>query len=242
VTFPQNQFVIPSNHRQPNQRMKHLFLSLMTCVLFSACTAIPEAAAPTAEVNDASKTSTLALLRAEFEALLESDRKVRTGLKSGMDQKAMRAIFDQMQVVDTANQARLDELVERHGWPLAKDVGEKAVLGAFLVVQHARREYMSRYQPMIEKSVERGDLPKWEFARFDDRLRMRSGMPQRYGTQTNTDEKGITTFWQIEDEANVDKRRAEVGYGPLAEHAKRHNVQYVPYAERAAKGAAEKGR
>jgi hypothetical protein len=220
--------------------MKHLFLSLMTCVLFSACTAIPEAAAPTAEVNDASKTSTLALLRAEFEALLESDRKVRTGLKSGMDQKAMRAIFDQMQVVDTANQARLDELVERHGWPLAKDVGEKAVLGAFLVVQHARREYMSRYQPMIEKSVERGDLPKWEFARFDDRLRMRSGMPQRYGTQTNTDEKGITTFWQIEDEANVDKRRAEVGYGPLAEHAKRHKVQYVPYAERAAKEAVAK--
>ena len=222
--------------------MKHLFLSLMTCVLFSACTAIPEAAAPTAEVNDASKTSTLALLRAEFEALLESDRKVRTGLKSGMDQKAMRAIFDQMQVVDTANQARLDELVERHGWPLAKDVGEKAVLGAFLVVQHARREYMSRYQPMIEKSVERGDLPKWEFARFDDRLRMYAGMPQRYGTQTNTDEKGITTFWQIEDEANVDKRRAEIGYGPLAEHAKRHNVQYVPYAERAAKEAAAKGR
>jgi hypothetical protein len=222
--------------------MKHLFLSLMTCVLISACTAIPEAAAPTAEVNDASKTSTLAVLKAEFEALLESDQKLRGGFQRGMDQKAMRAIFDQMQVVDTANQARLDELVERHGWPLAKDVGEKAVLGAFIVVQHARLEYMRRYESMIAKSAERGDLPKWEFARFDDRLRMYAGMPQRYGTQTNTDEKGITTFWQIEDEANVDKRRAEVGYGPLAEHAKRHNVQYVPYAERAAKEAAAKGR
>ena len=154
----------------------------------------------------------------------------------------MRAIFDQMQVVDTANQARLDELVAQHGWPVAKDVGENAVRGAFMVVQHARLEYMRRYESMIAKSAERGDLPKWEFARFDDRLRMYSGMPQRYGTQTNTDEKGITTFWQIEDEANVDKRRAEIGYGPLAEHAKRHNVQYVPYAERAAKGAAEKGR
>jgi hypothetical protein len=217
----------------------------MTCVLVSACAAIPEAAAPTAEMNNASKTSKLAELnelKAEFEALLESDAKVRASLKSGMDQKAMRAIFDQMQVVDKANQARLDELVAQHGWPVAKDVGEKAVLGAFIVVQHARLEYMRRYESMIAKSAERGDLPKWEFARFDDRLRMYAGMPQRYGTQTNTDEKGITTFWQIEDEANVDKRRAEIGYGPLAEHAKRHNVQYVPYAERAAKEAAAKGR
>jgi hypothetical protein len=69
---------------------------------------------------------------------------------------------------------------------------------------------------------------------------MYSGMPQRYGTQVINDGKGIATFWQIEDEANVDKRRAEVGYGPLAEHAKRQNVQYVPYAERAAKEAVAK--
>ncbi|MCA3059907.1 MAG: hypothetical protein ING60_08820 [Rhodocyclaceae bacterium] len=220
--------------------MKHLFLSLMTCVLISACTAIPEAAAPSAEVNNASKTSKLAELKPEFEALLESDQKLRGGIQRGMDQKAMRAIFDQMQVVDKANQARLDELVAQHGWPVAKDVGEKAVRGAFLVVQHGRLDYMRRYESMIAKSAERGDLPKWEFARFDDRLRMYAGMPQRYGTQTNTDEKGIATFWQIEDEANVDKRRAEVGYGPLAEHAKRHNVQYVPYAERAAKETAAK--
>lgn len=220
--------------------MKHHFLSLMTCVLISACTAIPEAAAQSAEVNNASKTSKLAELKAEFEALLESDQKLRGGIQRGMDQKAMRAIFDQMQVVDKANQARLDELVAQHGWPVAKDVGEKAVLGAFIVVQHARLEYMKRYESMIAKSAERGDLPKWEFARFDDRLRKYSGMPQRYGTQTKTDGKGITTFWQIEDEANVDKRRAEVGYEPLAEYAKRHNVQYVPYAERAAKETAAK--
>ncbi|MCA3081232.1 MAG: hypothetical protein ING69_01105, partial [Rhodocyclaceae bacterium] len=57
--------------------MKHLFLSLTTCVLISACTAIPEAAAPIAEQNNASKTSKLAALKAEFEALLESDQKLR---------------------------------------------------------------------------------------------------------------------------------------------------------------------
>ena len=56
--------------------------------------------------------------------------------------------------------------------------------------------------------------------------------PQRYGTQVNSDANGVRTFWPIEDEANVDKRRAEVGYEPMAEYAKRHKVQYVPYAER----------
>lgn len=53
----------------------------MTCVFIFACTAIPEAAAPTAEVSNASKTSTLAVLKAEFEALLESDQKLRGGIQ-----------------------------------------------------------------------------------------------------------------------------------------------------------------
>lgn len=99
---------------------------------------------------------------------------------------------------------------------------------------------MKRYAPMVYEALQRGDLPKPEFARFDDRLRMRYGQPQRYGTQVDTDEKGITTFWKIEDEANVDKRRAEYGYESLAEYAKRYKVSYIPFADRIAPEAQEK--
>ena len=141
-------------------------------------------------------------------------------------------MWEKMQYYDTANQLRLEEIIKQHGWPEKKDVGAKAAYAAFIVVQHAPREYMKRYASMVQKAMERGDLQKSEFAKFDDRLRMNYDQPQRYGTQINGDAKGIHTIWQIEDEANVDKRRAEVGLEPLADYAKRFNVPYVPYAKR----------
>lgn len=233
--------------------MKNILLATLTSLSLCACTALPAAttstdtppatppATPTSALNDASRLSSLATLKAELEALLESDKKVREGYKPGvvMDQKALRAMWEKMEIVDAANQKRLDEIVKQHGWPEKKDVGAKAVIGAFIVVQHSPREYMKRYAPMVQKAMERGDLSKDRFAMFDDRLRMKYDQPQRYGTQI-TDITGARIFWQIEDEANVDKRRAEVGYEPLAEYAKRMKVPYVPYAVRIAREAEAK--
>ena len=226
--------------------MKNILLAILTSFFICGCTAIQEPATPFAtpssQLNDASKLSTLATLKTELEALADNDAKAREGYKLDvvMDQKAMHAMWEKMQILDTANQLRLDEIVKQHGWPEKKDVGAKAAYAAFIVVQHSPREYMKRYASMVYEALERGDLPKPEFARFDDRLRMKYDQPQRYGTQLNTDEKGVRAFWPIEDEANVDKRRAEFGYEPLAEYAKRYKVLYVPYAERIAREAEAK--
>jgi hypothetical protein len=220
--------------------MKEILLAIFTSLSICACTAINEAAmpiaAPPSTSNDGGKAATLVTLKTELEALADNDAKAREGYKPDvvMDQKTMYAMWEKMQILDTANQLRLDEIVKQHGWPEKKDVGAKAAYAAFIVVQHAPREYMQRYFPMVQKSMERGDLSKNSFAMFDDRLRMEYGHAQRYGTQLNTDGKGVRTFWPIEDEANVDKRRAEVGYEPMAEYAKRFKVPYVPYAERIA--------
>lgn len=226
--------------------MKNILLAILTSFFICGCTAMQEAAAPIAtpasQLNDASKLSTLSALKTELEALAVNDAKAREGYKPDvvMDQKAMHAMWEKMQILDTANQLRLDEIVKQHGWPEKKEVGAKAVYAAFIVVQHSPREYMKRYAPLLQEAMERGDLSKDNFAMFDDRLRMNCGQPQRYGTQLNTDEKGVRTFWPIEDEANVDKRRAEFGYEPMAEYAKRYKVLYVPYAERIAREAEAK--
>lgn len=214
-------------------------MSLLLC----SCAVTQEAVKPTAvahtpSVTDADKASTYAALKAELEKIGESDQSVRQGYKVGMDQKATFALWEKMQVVDGANQRRLDEIVKLHGWPEVKDVGAKAAFAAFMVVQHSPAEDMKRYFPMVQKAMERGDLSKNSFAMFDDRVRMYEKRPQRYGTQINGDAKGIRTFWQIEDEVNVDKRRAEVGLDTLAEYAKRSKVEYIPYAKRDAKAQA----
>lgn len=43
-----------------------------------------------------------------------------------------------------------------------------------------------------------------------------------------TDGDGKYDFHPIEDEANVDKRRAEIGLGPLEEYARLFGIEYKP--------------
>jgi hypothetical protein len=223
--------------------MKNGLLAILISFSICACTAIPDVATPiatsTAASSDANRPAAFAKLRAELETILESDQKVRESYRPDMDQKELRALSERMETVDTANQARLEEIVKQHGWPETKDVGSKAAYGAFYVVQHAPPDYKKRYFQMVQQAMERGDIAKSVFVMLDDRIRMYDGQPQRYGTQI-TNIKGVRAFWQIEDEANVDKRRAEVGLGSLAEYAKRNSVPYIPYVERVAREAEAK--
>ena len=64
-----------------------------------------------------------------------------------------------------------------------------------------------------------------------DRVLVGEGKPQVYGTQGKRfeDWKGKEPELEpIEDEANVDKRRAEVGLPPLAEYVKFLKQMYLP--------------
>jgi hypothetical protein len=95
---------------------------------------------------------------------------------------------------------------------------------------------MKRYLPILQNAMENGEADSQSFAYLDDRVRMIEGRPQRYGSQVQGSPNSKMTFWQIEDEENVDKRRAEMGLEPLAEYAKRFKgLEYVPLAERADK-------
>lgn len=223
--------------------MNNKALALLTSLLLCSCAVTHEAVKPTAvatapSVTDADKASTYAALKAELEAMYDTDQKIRQSLNNESDQAARAIIMKKMWATDDANQLRLDEILKQHGWPQKKDVGASAVSTAFLIIHHAPLETMKRHYASVQKAAESGDLSKDSFAMFDDRLRMHEGRPQRYGTQMKGDKNGKNTIWPIEDEANVDKRRAEVGFKPLAEYAKRFNVEYIPHAEREAKAQA----
>jgi hypothetical protein len=68
--------------------------------------------------------------------------------------------------------------------------------------------------------VTAGEAAPSELAYLTDRVRCGAGLPQLYGTQMREHE-GRLIPQLIEDEANVDARRAAVGLEPLAEYVKR---------------------
>ena len=202
------------------------------------------------EVNPPPGTSNISAerlaLKAELEAMLETDQKHRSAIGITTDAAERTRLWAQQKIIDKLNQVRIDDIIKLHGWPGRKEFGNKASQAAFLVLQHSPLEMMKRYLPLLQKALDADEIRKESFALFDDRIRMYEGRPQLYGSQVRVDEKtGTPNFWQIEDEINVDKRRASMGLGPLATYAKHFKIDYVPVAERGNRSAAsevEKGK
>jgi hypothetical protein len=140
--------------------------------------------------------------------------------------KVMQQESQDVQQVDDRNGARLREIVEQHGWPGIGLVGKGAAHAAWLIVQHADsdRAFQKKCLTLME-AAPKGDVDGADLAYLTDRVLVGEKKPQRYGTQLDT---GFKPF-PIEDEKNVDKRRAAVGLAPLAEYLKDTREAYEKY-------------
>jgi hypothetical protein len=138
----------------------------------------------------------------------------------------LRRLSETLRRVDERNTERLGEIVERYGWPTNTLVGKGGAKAAWLLVQHAdanpkfQRKCLDLMARLPAEEVNRTD-----FAYLTDRVLLAEGKKQVYGTQF-TFENGKCKPRPLEDEANVDKRRAEVGLPPLAEYFKQAEAFY----------------
>ncbi len=135
-------------------------------------------------------------------------------------------LWQEVERTDALNLVRLERIVADRGWPRISEVGRPAANAAFLVVQHSPLEVQERYLPMLQAAVEVGEGRAADLAYLTDRIRIRKDQPQLYGSQVCSDAAGAMVFCPIEDEANVDARRAAVGLEPLAAYARMIGFEY----------------
>ncbi len=117
------------------------------------------------------------------------------------------------------NKQKLLELLDQYGWPTATEVTEYAAAGAALIINHTDYELRSKYFPMLEEAFRSGEAQPLRYAKMRDRLLVEEGKEQLYGTQIKFEELVKEPF-PIKDPEYVDKRRAEIGLGPLSEYLK----------------------
>lgn len=122
--------------------------------------------------------------------------------------------------VDLKHTERMKEIIEEFGWPGKRLVGMKGAEAAWLLVQHADhdRDFQKKCLSLLKEAVKKGEAEPSNLAYLVDRLRVAEGQPQIYGTQFFMDTDGKWKLCSIEDEANVDQRRASVGLDSLAEY------------------------
>ena len=139
-----------------------------------------------------------------------------------------------MREIHERNAERLGAIMEAHGWPGRSFVGEDASAAAWLMLQHAigNPSLQRRGLTLISEAAATGDVSLVHVAMLEDRIRSNEGKGQRYGTQFDWDKDGLISPLPIEDEPNVDKRRAEIGLPPLVEDVRRKRQLALESGER----------
>ncbi|MCB0517594.1 MAG: hypothetical protein KDD27_01580 [Saprospiraceae bacterium] len=171
-------------------------------------------------------------LKAELERIHYLDQKYRI-MKDSMkyehkkESPEYEAFIQEWIHTDSLNMVRIEEIFAQHGFPGKSMVGDKGASTVWLVIQHAPLEKQEQYFPMLTKAAEEGEMDKSDWAYLLDRINMRNKRPQVYGSQITSDPvTGYWIFYEIEDEINVNKRRAEVGLGPLEKYAQMMGVDW----------------
>src|ERR1041385_6339397 len=156
-----------------------------------------------------SSTDTMAIKK-QLEMILERDQKTRTNGDS--------ASF--VQYIDSTNLIPVGALIKKYGWPGKSFVGEKGNQAVFLVIQHADIKTQEKYLPLLDKSGAKGEASQADRALLQDRVLMRQGKKQIYGSQVVPDTTtGGWMFYPIEDEKNVNERRKKAGLEPIEKYA-----------------------
>jgi hypothetical protein len=130
-------------------------------------------------------------------------------------------LLTRMAAIDVKNTRRLQEIVAGHGWPSPDLVGQDGAGAAFILLQHASYDAQKALFPLVEAGYRDGTVPGQSYALLLDSILVWEGKPQVYGSKARPVDEwvdGEPTFWPIDDEADVDRRRAEVGLSPLAEY------------------------
>lgn len=158
-------------------------------------------------------------LRRELLRRVKEDQEARQQFikTPAADSPAVRKLEE----IDRKNTARMKEIVDKYGWPGKSRVGEDGAHAAWLLVQHADKDraFQKRCLTLLERAVKAGEASGTDLAYLTDRVRVAESKKQVYGTQFRLADGKLEPF-PIEDEANVDRRRKEVGLSSLAEYRK----------------------
>ncbi len=163
-------------------------------------------------------------LIAKLDTIFEDDQKYRLQIgeieeKYGRESKEMKAQWNIIREKDSVNLIKVKKILDKHSWPGPKIISPRGNTTLFLVIQHADLETQEKYLPLMRKAVNKGNANPSSLALLEDRVAIRNGKKQLYGSQIGRDkETGEYYVLPLADPDHVDKRRADMGLPPLKDY------------------------
>ena len=174
-------------------------------------------AAPLAAQPPAADSVRNPALRSELLEMGRVDQEVREGFSAERMQDT--AFLRRMSSVDSAHTGRMRQILREHGWPGRTLVGAEAANAAFLLIQHTADNELQREGLRLMQAAAPGEVRLPDVAYLTDRVRVRQGLTQLYGSQFSMVD-GRWVADPIEDPARLDERRAAMGLPPMADYVR----------------------
>lgn len=163
---------------------------------------------------------------AELDSIFKADQDVIQQNRGAVNSPEWEAWKKKASELDSINLIKVTNIINKYGWPGEDVVGWSGSSTIWVVIQHSSLENQEKYLPLMREAVKKGKARSSQLALLEDRILVRRGKEQIYGTQAGTDSLGIYKIWPIKDERNVNKRRFSVGLGPLQWYAKQIGLRY----------------
>jgi hypothetical protein len=168
----------------------------------------------------------------QLDSIRNDDQKYRNELESiqaryGGDSKEMKDLLNIIHKTDSSNRTKIEAILNKYGWLGTDRIGEEGNATLFLVIQHSDLVVQERYLPMMRDAVKRGNAKSNSLALLEDRVALRQGKRQIYGSQVSWNMKTNEYYvLPLNDPDNVDKRRAEVGLQALSDYLSNFNLKW----------------
>jgi len=153
-------------------------------------------------------------IQTQLDSIWKTDQEIRFKLiqlqqEGKMNSDETKELAQQMKTQDSVNLEKVESILQ-NGWP--DDLNMQGNQTIFLVIQHADLQTQNEYLPVIEKAVQDNKTFPANLALLKDRMALREGKKQIYGSQIFIDSNTGKKYVQpLQNPEGVDKLRAEVG-------------------------------
>jgi hypothetical protein len=123
----------------------------------------------------------------------------------------------QMLALDSSHTIRLKDMLHGRAWFGDSDLKRRDRISAFMLLQHSPDSALQENAlPILKVQADKiGPQAQQMVATLEDRVLIREGKPQIYGTQVHMIEDSLIVY-PISDSLNVDSRRSSIGLPPLS--------------------------
>ncbi|HEY1493190.1 MAG TPA: DUF6624 domain-containing protein [Candidatus Solibacter sp.] len=149
-------------------------------------------------------------LQNRLQRMIDADQKVRLAPKMS---------FPAMERIDRRHLAEVLRIHATYGWPRISIVGREASHNYWLLVQHQDLAVQQKILPDLERAANSGEASKSDFAYLYDRVQVRHGKPQRWGTQVSC-KQGKPVLDAVEEPSGLDQRRRALSMMPIERYLK----------------------